>query len=450
MQRPIPSESLNVEIITIGREILDGRVVDTNSTFLGYELGLRGLTPRYAQRVDDDPKRILEAFRIASSRSHIILVTGGLGPTEDDLTAQVFGDFLGEPLTKNTEAENHIRDYFSQVQRPLHETQFKQALLPVSVEILKNNFGTAPGFWKATQSSSAGIKSQRWFFMPGVPREMKPMFLQEILTKIPESFIPLQQTWCTHFTSEGELQNRLFSFIQKLKSYPELELTFRTRFPENHIGLYAKTPSFDAKLFGDFSKEISETLGNDVFYTGPLARELEAQILTSLKKAGAGLATIESCTGGLIAHRITSVPGASETFLGSWVTYDNLLKIDLGVNPETLASHGAVSSACAREMAEAGLRKIQKLIQTKKPNNPHSNIFVLSTTGIAGPAGGSKDKPVGLCHIALAHTRVDADTTTCIDEKFQGRIGLERDLLKLAFSQKALDLLRRHLNSLDN
>ena len=427
MQSPTP-----VEILTIGREILDGRVTDTNSTYLGYELSKRGLSPRYAQRVDDDPARMLEAFKIAQGRSKIVLVTGGLGPTEDDLTAQVFSEFLGHKAVMHTEAADQIRTYFAKIQRPLTDLQLKQAVLPPSAGILKNSKGTAPGFFIETSSPQA-----LWFFMPGVPSEMKAMFTSEVLPRISQVKPHLSRTWCTHFTSEGELQGRLKNFILSLKIFPQIELTFRTRFPENHIGLYVLPENKEDEIFfSEKCAELRKILANDYFYEGPEAQELENGIAEELKSQNILLGCVESCTGGLVSHRLTQVSGISSHFWASWVTYDNRVKIDLGVDSETITKHGAVSAECAQEMAEAGLKKLRILAGSQS----FSKIICIATTGIAGPTGGSAIKPVGLVYTALASS---VDLTQV--ESFSGRLGLDRSSLKLLFSQRALDLVWRFL-----
>lgn len=413
-----------VEIITIGREILDGRITDTNSVYLGEELSKRGLVPRFAQRVDDHIPRIVDALRLAASRSNLIFVTGGLGPTSDDLTAEAFATFVGEKPILNAQALKEIETYFTRIQREMIPTQSKQAMLAPSCFVLHNRVGSAPGFgWKSAENA--------FFFMPGIPSEMKAIFSEEILPTLEIDAGYRSHTWATQFTSEGELQQRLGSL-----ALPEnFELSYRTRFPENHIGLHAYCRnSNDEEVFRQRSTELERLLGDDIFTHGEKLLGLEEVVVAQLKKSGSLISTVESCTGGLLAHRLSNVPGSSEVFVDGHVTYHNDAKIRLGVAPELIAQFGAVSPEVARAMAEAGLRALESL------NVAHgaSRLFCLATTGIAGPSGGSPQKPVGLCHIALAER---GQPTLTLEAR--GRMQLDRQALKLYFSQKALDLLRR-------
>lgn len=420
-----------VEIVTIGREILDGRVVDTNSVAIAEALKPLGLTCRFAQRVDDEITRIVDAFKIAEQRSEIILVTGGLGPTSDDLTAEAFGRYLGEELVLNAEALNHVETIFKMMNRPMLEVQKKQAKLPPSCFVLTNNEGTAPGFGL----SRAG---RHWFFMPGVPREMKRMLKDEILPRIKQAGLATANarlfTWATQFTSEGKLQEQLTPVERALPQ--GFEVTYRTRFPENHIGLagICDTPE-QTKAFNEAREKIDAILSREVFSRAadldPLP-SLEGVVVDALKRKGIFLATVESCTGGLVAHRVTSVAGSSEVFWGSHVCYDNSAKELLGVSKDLLAAHGAVSKEVAMALADAGLKRLL----AARPDKAGKAICV-STTGIAGPGGGSKEKPVGLCYLGLAVAGRET-----VYEELRGRIGLDREQNKMLFSQKALDLIR--------
>lgn len=412
----------SVEILTIGREILDGRVIDTNSVFLGESLTSRGLVPRHAQRVDDDLPRMVDAFRLAATRSQIILVTGGLGPTSDDLSAQAFAQFLDEDVELNTDALKAVEAFFKRIDRVMIPAQRKQAMLPPSCFILPNPEGSAPGF---------GLErdGRQWFFMPGIPREMKRMFSEQILPRLQTDPSYQSYSWATHFTSEGELQQRLSKISQRLPRH--FELTYRTRFPENHIGLHAACKDEGERIhFAALLDEISSTLGKDSFSSGTQLRSLEEILIDELRSQKVAVATVESCTGGLVANRITDVAGSSEVFLSGQVCYDNQAKIALGVNPATLKAYGAVSAETAMELAQSGLQQLSAL------KSPHKKLACIATTGIAGPGGGSSSKPVGLCYVAIARSR---QAPLCLEIK--GRPDLDRKALKLFFSQKALDLL---------
>jgi nicotinamide-nucleotide amidase len=306
---------------------------------------------------------------------------------------------------------------------PTIATQRKQAMLPAGCRILGNSEGTAPGFL----FELAGVS---WFFMPGVPKEMKAMFLAEVLSKIPVVEGYRSFNWATQFTSEGELQQRLREITRALPS--DFEISYRTRFPENHIGLHGicgKATLSDR--FDESVAKISGLLGHDVFSAGQLL-PLEQVVAELLRRKAAIMATVESCTGGLVANRITDVPGSSEVFWSAWVTYDNRAKIDLGVPERLIETHGAVSAEVAMALASAGLKKLKAL------GAAHS--ICVATTGIAGPTGGSAEKPVGLCFVAIARDGHPPEA-----EEVRSRIGLRRNENKLFFSQKALELVRRSL-----
>ncbi len=420
-----------VEIITIGREILDGRVVDTNSVAIAEILRPLGLTPRFGQRVDDSIERIIDAFLIASQRSHLILVTGGLGPTSDDLTAQAFAQFLGEPLVLNQPALDQITAYFKRAGRELLEVQKKQAFVPQSCFILENKQGTAPGFG-LDQGQTA------WYFMPGVPSEMIRMLREQIAPRL--ATIPvLARTWATQFVSEGQLQETLTPLEKNLP--PGFEVTYRTRFPENHIGLVAvNTTPQAATLFEQSAAEISRLLGDHVFTVAqgnePL-KSLEQVVVERALAANCCVSTVESCTGGLIAHRLTNVAGASKIFWGSSLVYDNSAKEALGVPATLLKTHGAVSREVATCLAEQGLKKVLEHGGVTATGTP----LCISTTGITGPAGGTATKPVGLCFIALA-----TPGKATVVQELHGRSVWTRDYQKTFFAQSALELLRRALH----
>lgn len=422
-----------VEVIAIGREILDGRVVDTNSTLIANTIKSVGLVPRFAQKVDDTEENILSAFEIAAKRSDIVFCTGGLGPTSDDITAEVFSRFVGEKIELNPEALAQVEGFFKKINRPLLEVQKKQALLPRGSVVLKNAEGSAPGFHFIKNDGTL------WFFLPGIPREVEIILKDEILSRLPVRASYRGFTWRTHFTSEGGLQEKLAKVEAKLPS--RFELTYKTRYPENHIGLYGECETKDeAEMFQKLCEEIDLILGAAVFSKGEkeeYQNTLEEVVVALLKESKKTVASVESCTGGLIANRITDVPGSSEVFLGSFVAYANKVKQLLvsaspAVMEKVLNEHGAVSSQTAVLMAEGGLEKM-------------GVDLCISTTGIAGPTGGTPTKPVGLCYIALAQK---GEPT--IFEELRAFSGIDRKRAKLFFSQKALDLVRRALKKTEH
>jgi len=421
---------MNIEIISIGRELLDGRTIDTNSVFFGEELKKRGLVPRFYQRVDDVREDMLAAFDIAAKRSDLIFVTGGLGPTSDDLTTEIFAKFMSLKLVENPEARKTLENRFQSLGRTMHDSQLKQAQFPQGAKHLTNDIGTAPGF-------SYQDKHRKWFFMPGVPSEMKFIFKNHIQNEVPPQKNFKRKVWMTHFTSEGELQQKLKDVIAALPK--EISFFYRTRFPENHLGLSGVVDTEDLqKYFETASKQIEEILA-DTFFSTTEGQGLEAIVTELARKSGIHAASVESCTGGLVSSRITDVSGSSDVWWGAYCTYDNSAKLDLAaaVDLETqmneaLSDNGAVSEEVASTMALCGAKKTSKSIGT--------NSLCVSTTGVAGPSGGTKDKPVGMCCIAVANeSRVLFKTTV------YARPGLSRQQNKLYFSQHALNSLRLEL-----
>ncbi|NCN27003.1 nicotinamide-nucleotide amidohydrolase family protein [bacterium] len=421
-----------LEIITIGREILDGRVIDTNSVWMAQKLRQRGLIVRHAQKVDDDLGRIEQAFHVASRRSNYIIVTGGLGPTSDDRTAEAFALFQHDSLELNKEAEECVRSYLRQKKKEVTLAQLKQAYLPSKVGVIPNANGTAPAFYFKE-------RTRLWFFLPGVPREMTSLFESHVMPMLPVDEGYRSYQWITQFTSESKLQELLSNIEQSLPL--AFELGFRTRFPENHISLFAScNTENEVELYNGFRDEITKVLSTSCFSHGEAPIGVEDCILEVAEERGTHLAFVESCTGGLNSHRITEVPGSSGVLKASWVVYDNLAKIKLGVSESTLAKHGAVSKECAESMAKAGLDKLREMF-------PNEECACVSTTGIAGPGGATENKPVGLCYAAVSFMEKDSDEVKAEVIKIEAGIDYERSKNKLYFSQKSLIFLFDYLSA---
>ncbi|HTL13219.1 MAG TPA: nicotinamide-nucleotide amidohydrolase family protein [Bdellovibrionota bacterium] len=420
-----------IEFIAVGREVLDGRVIDTNSSFMAQVMKQKGHVARFAQRVGDVMDEVIDAFQVAEARSDFIVVTGGLGPTVDDLTAEAFARYKGVALASRPEAVAQIQARFRSLGReldPKDSDNLKQAFLPVGARILENPAGTAPGFsWEKDGS--------RWFFLPGVPKEMRAMLWQHVIAALSENAAYKAMHWATQFTRESELQARIRKQIGIIP--PQIEVIFRTRFPENHVGLEMIG---HGELGGEFDRlcgEMDRLLAPETFSRASRAEELaplERVVIEAARSRKARVLTVESCTGGLVAKRLTDISGSSEVVWGGFVTYDDLAKESLGVDPALIAKHGAVSEPVAKAMAEAGrYRAIGAGLQEVE-------VWSVSLTGIAGPTGGTPEKPVGLCHVAvagpgglLAHVQTQAPALR------------ERDENRLYFSQRALDLLWRQL-----
>ena len=418
-----------MEILTIGREILDGRVIDTNSVWLAEQLKEIGLVPRYAQRVDDGIDRVVEAYRIAGSRSDVI-VTGGLGPTADDLTAEAFAKFQGEELVLNAEALRQIEAFFEKIGRKIpaevKPQQHKQAYFPPLCEILENTEGTAPGF------ALRGHSGKRWFFMPGVPKEMKAMFLSRVSPELPKVEGYRSSTWATQFTSEGELQSKLNPVHRALPAH--FEITYRTRFPENHVGLHALCAGDeDRHLYERFAAEIEAILGKTVFSggLGKSVQELETVVVELLSRKGRVIGSVESCTGGLIANRVTNGREVRLRFGARGLSMTIPQRSRLAWTRDSLRStapyrwrsrvrwqrRGWPSSSAWARPSRCACRRPESRVRAEVPTKSQSGSV-------------------------MSESRASVRR---VEEEFRGRVGLKRAENKLLFSQKALDGLRLSL-----
>ncbi|MEI7441131.1 MAG: nicotinamide-nucleotide amidohydrolase family protein [bacterium] len=419
------------ELITIGNEILDGRVIDTNRSYLGRELKALGFEVRYAQSVDDNLARIVSAFELASKRSDVVFCTGGLGPTSDDLTAEAFSQFAKVPFEMNAVAEKFVRQVLASRNREPNESQLKQAKLPQGCEVIENSVGTAPAFSCLINSQN---KKCEFYFFPGVPRELKAIFEGNVRKKFLSSSFRTY-TWATCFTAESDLQEKL-KFLEPGLS--PLKLGFRTHFPENFVSLMGNVQDAQGEvLWADSLKKIDQVLAPLTYQKGEVLPTLEGKIITELEKKKTRLLLVESCTGGLLSSLLTDVAGASSVLWGSQVCYANEEKIRLGVDPEILKKFGAVSEECTKSLVE------NALLRLCKDSVKDSRFLVsLSTTGIAGPSGGTDEKPVGLCWLGLAIQDQESKKIQVFTEKVLASKFYDRSMMKLYFAKKALHFLR--------
>ncbi|NLM41311.1 MAG: competence/damage-inducible protein A [Firmicutes bacterium] len=415
---------MRAELIMVGTELLLGEIVDTNGPFMARHLADLGIDVYFKSTVGDNLSRLQEVLKKAFGRSDLILISGGLGPTEDDLTREAVSLAAGCPLREDPEVIRWIENRF--VERygsltAMSPQNRKQALFPAGSEIIPNPVGTAPGFWleKAGRIVVA---------LPGVARELEAMFRETILPKLRtvagEEALVIRNL---HFAGIGESSlAELLADLVSAQTNPTIALyasggTVRVR-------LAAKTAQ-RAKawdLIAPLEAEIKRRAG--AYFYGVDEQSLEEVVAKGFLERGLTLALAESCTGGLIAHRITNIPGSSDFFLRGYVVYTNQAKIDdLGVRPATLAAFTAYSAEVAREMAEG----VRKRAQTD---------FGLAVTGIAGPGGGTPDKPVGLAYIALA----SAENTTVQKHFWRGT----REQVKERLATAALQLLWRTLSGL--
>ena len=375
---------VRAEIITIGDEILFGQITDTNTQWIGAELTGIGIRPVRKTSVGDNKQDILDAFTEASKRVDIVIVTGGLGPTKDDITKHTFCEYFGSELKMNEDALKLVTDFFAKRGRAMTELNIQQAALPDNATYIPNLWGTAPGMWFEKENVV-------YVSLPGVPYEMKSLMEFEILPRLKAKFVSniiKHKSVRTVGIGESFLAEKIENWEDALPEH--IKLAYLPHFGQVKLRLTG-TGTDEKLLDAQLQAQVDQLLPmiqENVF--GYDTDELESVIGTLLIKNKATVGTAESCTGGFVAHRITSVSGSSQYFEGSVVSYGNTVKKNvLGVSEATLEAHGAVSEQTAIEMAEGA----RKLLHT---------TYAIATTGIAGPDGGTAEKPVGTVWIACA------------------------------------------------
>lgn len=376
--------SARAEIITIGDEILFGQIVDTNTQWIGTQLTDIGIRPVRKTSVGDNRPDILDAFRQASQRVNVVIVTGGLGPTRDDITKHTFCEYFGTELEINQDALALVTEFFAKRGRTMTELNIQQAALPKNCTYIPNLWGTAPGMWFEKDEVI-------YVSLPGVPYEMKSLMEFEILPRLKARFstqIIQHKSIRTIGIGESFLAEKIAGWEDALPEH--IRLAYLPHFGQVKLRLTA-TGTDQAVIERELSEQVTSVLPLiEEYVFGYDSDELETVIGTLLMNSNATIATAESCTGGYVANQITSIPGSSRYYEGSVVSYSNEVKLNvLGVSGETLEAYGAVSEQTAREMAE-GARKVM------------NTTFAISTTGIAGPDGGTPEKPVGTVWIACA------------------------------------------------
>ena len=422
---------MKAEILTIGDEVMRGEIVDSNKSLLAQRLLGLDIECHYQSSVRDDRSDMRDALLRAVSRSDILLVAGGLGPTRDDITAEVLAETFERPLFLDEGSLETIREFFRRVGREMSDTNRKQALFPAGAEVLPNPVGTAPGF--AFEQSGCQV-----FCLPGVPRELSLMMDAQVLPRIErrlEASGGATRVRARLLRTFGIGESSLEAELRDVARGEGAELAFRTAFPDNYLRVFARGRSIaeaDARI-ETVVKTVHERLGDLVYGEGD--ETLAAVAGRLLRERGHSVAVAESCTGGLLAERLTSVPGSSAWFLGGVVAYANSAKQALlGVPEALLREHGAVSEPVARAMA-AGARE-----------RFGADVGV-ATTGIAGPDGGTAEKPVGLVHVAIAWaggvSRRGADAGGCHADRFV--FALERERHRVLTAQVGLDWIRRLL-----
>jgi nicotinamide-nucleotide amidase len=423
------------DIIAVGTELLLGEVTNTNAAWLSQELSALGVHVYYHHTVGDNPQRIHHLLDGILSRQQdppdVLLFSGGLGPTPDDLTVQTLADYFGATLVHDAESEKHIRRVFLKrgIQHVTHNN-LKQALRPEQAEVVENPLGTAPGIWWTTP------KGVTLATFPGVPQELKMMWpeVQQRLLALMHKANPTQlkpdKLFCRymHFFGVGEsfLAERVQDLLQQ--THPTVAPYVDKAHVKLRLACMASTEAEAAKHLDPLEDTISQRLAEFYLTTTTQPLQLEFWVADMLKALQLTVAVAESCTGGLISHRLTNVPGSSSYTVLNMVTYSNLVKSsELQVPPDVLLSHGAVSAPVALALAR-GVRKKAKA------------HYGLGITGVAGPDGGSENKPVGLAYIAISGPHNQE-----MVQEIRVSARYSREDVKFAFSQYALVHLARQL-----
>ncbi|HTY54413.1 MAG TPA: competence/damage-inducible protein A [Candidatus Binataceae bacterium] len=407
-------------ILSTGDELTTGKVVDTNSNFIADKLVETGVELAAVLTVGDVPERLEWAWRSAMAMADVVISTGGIGPTADDLTTETVARLTGQKLRFDEESAEKIRKLFASMGRRMPENNLKQAMFPEAAEIIPNPLGTAPGFRLAVPQQN---HTAHLIVLPGVPREMKPMIEDNVLPWIAANrgrdTVFASRTFQTFGISESGLDEAVSGLIQP----DEGRVSFRASFPQISLRILVEgLPGEVNKKLEALSARVREKISSFAYAEGETSmEEVVCRLLTEKRLM---LAVAESCTGGLIGHRLTNVAGSSSFFKADFVTYSNDAKMNvLGVQKETLKQHGAVSEQCVLEMA-AGARRVA------------GTDVAIATSGVAGPGGGTAERPVGTVCIALDA----AGTSASRQYQFWGT----RDWIKLLTSQVALDWIRRH------
>jgi len=411
-------ETLTAEIIAIGSELLAPDRTDTNSLWLTEQLNRLGIEVKLKTVVGDDDARLEEAIKDATRRSKVVVTTGGLGPTEDDITRKVTARALGRRLLLNEDLLAEIRQRFQSFGVAMPERNSRQAMVIEDAEVLPNPNGTAPGMFIDHKGTAIVL-------LPGPPREMKPMFENHVASRLASragSQKVVRRMLRVAGMGESAVDEKIAPIYSQYEN-PQTTILFNQSEIEIHLTARGRTEADAEALLDRLSEQIEERLGISVF---AFAGETMEQVVgLKLSVGGYTLAVAESCTGGLLAQRLTDVPGSSKYFIEGVVTYSNDAKMRaLGVEPILFLEHGAVSAPVAEAMAE-GIR------------NRAETDFGLAITGIAGPGGGTEEKPVGLVYIAIA-----SESGT---EHRKLNLPGDRHLVRWRASQAALDLLRRRL-----
>lgn len=408
---------MNAEIIAVGSELLTPFRLDTNSLFLTAELNQLGVRVIHKSVVGDSPEEMRSSFAHALSRADLVISSGGLGPTDDDRTRDTVAELLGRKLRLDEGILRHIQERFRRFGRAMPEINVRQAMIPEGATILPNPRGTAPGLWLESDGRIVVL-------LPGVPLELRALFQTEVGPRLAK-LNHRERLYTRELRIVGLTESEVEQRVSPLYAlYPDTETTILATGAgiELHPCAWSSDPARAEKLLDEIVSRMALALGEHLYSSaGESLEQVVARVLTGNR---ATIAVAESCTGGMLAERLTNVPGSSSYFLGGVVCYSNELKISLvGVPKEMIEAKGAVSSEVALALAD-GIRR-----------RSGATIGV-GITGIAGPTGGTADKPVGLVHIGLA------DAQGAFENVF--RFPGDRDRIRRVATQTALDMVRRH------
>lgn len=409
---------MKATIISVGNELLNGRTPNSNATYIGGALYEVGIPARRIVTIGDNIQEIIESINLAMQGSDVIIITGGLGPTHDDITKKAVAEFFGAELVFNEIIMRKVEERFKKRGMKMPEVNRNQALVPHNAELLDNPVGTAAGLLFNRDGKFV-------FVLPGIPQEMRAIMTQSIIPFLKEN-CRLKEIRVKTYRTTGIAESRIYQLcLDMFEQNPGLEIAFLPKYTGVEMRITVGE-DYSNKEYDLFERELYQRIGKYIYTKGK--QELEEIVGHLLKKSKETLSISESCTGGLIQDKLTNVAGSSEYFMGGITAYSNKSKVTyLGVSESTLRQFGAVSDEVAREMAMG----TQLAFGTD---------FALSTTGIAGPAGATKTKPVGLIFIALAAPG------KVISKKFV--FGDNRRVNKEAGAQAALEMLRRELLNL--
>ena len=414
---------MKAEIISIGSEILRGQITDTNANFIAKKLDETGIDLEHISVVSDNPESLLSTLKLAFQRSDLIITTGGLGPTEDDITYQTIARTLNLKLIKYPEVEENLKRFLKKINKPISPSNLKQVYLPEGAKIIINQYGTATAM--ILEKDNKIICS-----FPGVPHEMKNLIEENLIPYLKEKFPPFMIKKSKTLKISGLGESSVNELIRDYMMNKQTNFSFGIYAnPEDiqvQITTQAPTEKEVEKLLQSSVNQLAKILGNYIY--GSDEETIEEVVGNLLKTKKLKLAVAESCTGGILGEMITRIPGSSKYFQGGVISYNAKIKEDLlKVPPEVIKKHGEVSEQVARLMAE-GVRI-----------NCHSDIGI-SITGIAGPGGATEKKKVGLVYMALA------DGKKTITQKHQ--LFGSRQLIRLRSSRRALNMLRNYLSDI--